>query len=200
MLVLGEAGIACDVVARVLSLHGLDAAVGDTTADGHVDLAVLVDPSTDDWEHARSLGVPLVLVTSLEVTADLVVRSLSEGADAVLPTSAGADELLAAVRTVARGGTQLTVEQARAAADALRRATHGGATAPLRLTPRQRDILVSIGCGHSVKQTARHLGVSPRTIENLQSGLFRKLGVRNRAQAFASAHAAGLLEPEGVAG
>jgi DNA-binding CsgD family transcriptional regulator len=35
--------------------------------------------------------------------------------------------------------------------------------------------------------------VADKTVENLQRSLFRKLGVRNRAQAVAVAHARGLL-------
>jgi hypothetical protein len=47
-----------------------------------------------------------------------------------------------------------------------------------------------------VKQTARALGISAKTVENLQSRLFRKLDVRNRAQAVSRAHALGMLAVE----
>ena len=61
------------------------------------------------------------------------------------------------------------------------------------LTSREFDILASVDRGESVKQTARTLGISVKTVENLQTRLFRKLDVRNRAQAVAVAHARGLL-------
>lgn len=61
----------------------------------------------------------------------------------------------------------------------------------LTLTPRDRDILDSIDRGESVKQTAYALGISMKTVENLQATLYRKLGVRNRVQAVAMAHAIG---------
>lgn len=67
----------------------------------------------------------------------------------------------------------------------------GGAVPPL--TRREVDIIASIDRGLAVKQTARELGVTAKTVENLQSRLFRKLQVRNRAQAVARAHALGLL-------
>ena len=63
----------------------------------------------------------------------------------------------------------------------------------LSLTPREREILASIDRGDSVRQTARSLGIAVKTVENLQGRLFRKLGVRNRAQAVAAAHNRGLL-------
>jgi DNA-binding CsgD family transcriptional regulator len=65
--------------------------------------------------------------------------------------------------------------------------------AALSLTPREREILASIDRGDSVKQTARSLGIAVKTVESLQGRLFRKLGVRNRAQAVAAAHTRGLL-------
>jgi DNA-binding CsgD family transcriptional regulator len=45
-----------------------------------------------------------------------------------------------------------------------------------------------------VKQTARTLGIAMKTVENLQSRMFRKLGARNRAHAVTIAHRLGLLD------
>ena len=61
------------------------------------------------------------------------------------------------------------------------------------LTARESDILQSVARGYSIRQTARALGISPKTVENIQTRLFRKLGVRNRAAALAVADALGLL-------
>jgi DNA-binding CsgD family transcriptional regulator len=55
------------------------------------------------------------------------------------------------------------------------------------------DILLSIERGDSIKQTARHLGISEKTVQNLQSRLFTKLRARNRVQAITRAHQLGLL-------
>ena len=44
-----------------------------------------------------------------------------------------------------------------------------------------------------MKQTALALGISAKTVENLQGRLFRKLGVRNRAQAVAAVYERSLL-------
>jgi DNA-binding CsgD family transcriptional regulator len=61
------------------------------------------------------------------------------------------------------------------------------------LTARESDILLSVARGDSIRQTARALGISPKTVENIQTGLFRKLGVRNRTEAFTVVDALGLL-------
>jgi DNA-binding CsgD family transcriptional regulator len=61
------------------------------------------------------------------------------------------------------------------------------------LTARESDILQSVARGNSIRQTARALGISPKTVETTQTRLFRKLGVRNRAEALAVVDALGLL-------
>jgi DNA-binding CsgD family transcriptional regulator len=61
------------------------------------------------------------------------------------------------------------------------------------LTARESDILRSLSRGHSIRQTARVLGIAPKTVENVQTRMFRKLGVRNRSGALAVADAFGLL-------
>lgn len=64
----------------------------------------------------------------------------------------------------------------------------------LVLTPRQHSVLEAIARGESIKQTARSLGIAIKTVENTQSRLYRRLGVRTRAQALAVAVEHGLLD------
>lgn len=61
-----------------------------------------------------------------------------------------------------------------------------------QLTPREADILSSIVLGHTVRQTARLLTIAEKTVENIQTRLFLKLGTRNRAEAIAAAYSLGL--------
>jgi DNA-binding CsgD family transcriptional regulator len=67
-------------------------------------------------------------------------------------------------------------------------------TAVPQLTPRERDILASIARGHTIRQTARTLGIAAKTVENTQARLFRKLGARNRAETLTIARDVGLLD------
>src|SRR6266700_3413361 len=92
---------------------------------------------------------------------------------------------------VGAGQVVLDPRQARMLVDAARGQLTARRAAGQAPTPREREILVSIDRGESVKQTARALGISVKTVENLQRRLFRRLGVRNRAQAVAAAHARG---------
>jgi DNA-binding CsgD family transcriptional regulator len=63
------------------------------------------------------------------------------------------------------------------------------------LTARERDILSSIARGHTVQQTARALGISAKTVENIQARLFRKPGTHTRSDTLTMAYRLGLLEP-----
>lgn len=53
----------------------------------------------------------------------------------------------------------------------------------LPLTGREREILSLIARGLSGKQVARHLGISPKTIEHHKTRIFAKLGVPNQTAA-----------------
>ena len=160
---------------------------GDT-----VDVAVLADPTPDDWTDARAADAPVVLVASHGLDGGAVVAALTNGANGVVHADSDLHDLPAAVRLTAAGGAYLDGSTAAALVGSLR--TGGRATPSVpTLTGREVQILRSIEQGDSVKQTARSLGVAPKTVENLQSRLFAKLGVRNRAQAIRRAYALALL-------
>jgi pimeloyl-ACP methyl ester carboxylesterase/DNA-binding CsgD family transcriptional regulator len=65
-------------------------------------------------------------------------------------------------------------------------------TAP-KLTPRQREVLGLVATGLADKEIARHLGLSPRTVEMHVAGALEALACRGRVQAVARAQAWRLL-------
>ena len=111
---------------------------------------------------------------------------------AVIAADRAAEDLVPALTLAARGYLTIDAMAARSVFRASRPAADGGLP---ELTARECDILHSIAEGHTVRQTARTLGIAAKTVENTQARLFRKLGARNRAAALATAHAIGLLEP-----
>jgi len=60
---------------------------------------------------------------------------------------------------------------------------------PEALTPRQRQVLSLVARGLAGKQVARHLGISPKTVEQHKSRIFAKLGVSNQTAAVSLASA-----------
>lgn len=189
LAVLGGSRLATEAVASSLARLGLRI---DPAAPA--DVVLLVDPDDAAWTHARGLDVPCVLLADAAPTGQALVDAVGCGLHGVVPTTAGADDLFPVLQLVISGDSALSPRQLREAVDGLRRAR--AAQGPVELSPRERDILSSIDRGESVKQTAYRLGISPRTVDNTQRILFRKLSARNRAQAVARAHALGLLASE----
>ena len=149
---------------------------------------MLVDPTDDDWP----AGPPVVLVRSVSPSRSEVLTALVRGAVAVLTANRIVTDLVPACTLASHGYVTVSADAARAALDALRSST--AAPGLPELTSRELDILRLIAGGHTVRQTARALGIAAKTVENTQSRLYRKLGARNRSGALVAAHALGLLE------
>lgn len=170
--------------------------IDDRTGTGDAEVAevvVLVQPTLDQWRAARTHRQRVVLVGG-GADPDQVVAAVLDGADAVVSSDADPGHLRRVVERVASGDTIVEARFVRVLVDELRAHRHAAATAAISLTSREREILDAIEAGRSVKQTARELGIAAKTVENVQSRLFRKLGARNRAQAVTVGHELGLFE------
>jgi DNA-binding NarL/FixJ family response regulator len=154
-------------------------------------ITVLVDPPQSDLP---SLDGKHVFVDSKEPKRSQITRALASGI-ATVPASRVDDLLVPAVHAAAQGYVLANSTDVRA----LSGPSHDDSATgwrrwELTLTPREKEILTSISHGHATKQTAQLLGISIRTVENLQSSLFRKLRVHSRAAALVAAHSLGLLD------
>ena len=81
----------------------------------------------------------------------------------------------------------LAVEAVLAAAGPPRRAAHS------RLTPREIEILVAAARGGSMREVARDLGISPKTVDGHLQRIYPKIGISTRAGATLYALEHGLL-------
>ena len=61
------------------------------------------------------------------------------------------------------------------------------------LTEREREVLDLVAGGATNREIAERLFLSPHTIKEHTSSLYRKLGVRNRAEAVQKAQRLGLI-------
>jgi two-component system, NarL family, nitrate/nitrite response regulator NarL len=159
-------------------------------------LAALVNPEPADWDVIKELGVPAIVVHNEPLDSPELVRALASGAHSLVPADRISDHFLAVLRMVRQGYLVVDSMPMRSLIGVVRarsgqRMTDGGELP--ELTARESDILQSVARGYSIRQTARALGISPKTVENIQTRLFRKLGVRNRAEALAVVDALGLL-------
>jgi two-component system, NarL family, nitrate/nitrite response regulator NarL len=154
-------------------------------------VVVLVDPEPEDWEVTVALGAPAVLIHNRDIPEELAVAdALARQASAVASKADVATGLTPTLTAVAQGLMVMSWEYARAL---LKWAPALDPAVP-KLTPREFDILGSIARGHTIRQTARMLGIAAKTVENTQARLFRKLGARNRMEALTIADALGLID------
>jgi DNA-binding NarL/FixJ family response regulator len=156
---------------------------------------VLVNPIDGHWHVGATIGRPAVMVRNGAADHAATVEALSHGVLAVIHADRVEDELLGVVRLAAEGYLVLDPGCAPPFINAACARSADILTPQPALTAREQDILRSIGRNHTVRQTARSLGIAVKTVENAQGHLFRKLGVHNRAAALATAFSLGLLEP-----
>ncbi|MQA86367.1 MAG: hypothetical protein GEV03_17460 [Streptosporangiales bacterium] len=157
-------------------------------------VVVLVDPEPADWSVPLDLPCRTLVVLSEEPDQTATVDAVLRGADALITAPTLADTLVPAFGLVASGYLLVNAWQARRfLRAAYARLVGVRPFVPLELTQRERQILTCIERGDSVKQTARFLGITVKTVESLQSRLFRKLGIHNRGEALVVAYGLGLF-------
>jgi DNA-binding NarL/FixJ family response regulator len=144
---------------------------------------VLIDlsmPDVDGAEATRRIRADHPHMKFLALTAFLEHRLVAEvieaGATGYLLKSASGDELAAAIRTVASGGTILATGVLSLLATAPDTIGHD-------LTPRELDVLEHLANGLSNKHIANELGLSSGTVRIHVSNVLTKLQVENRTAA-----------------
>lgn len=159
-------------------------------------VAALVDPDAEDWAIVEELAVPAILVHSKPLESSELADALANGATSLVLAETIGDKFLSLLRMTGQGYLVVDSLPMRPLIGAVRarwdQRAPGTGDLP-ELTARESDILRFGAQGYSIRQTARLLGIAPKTVENIQTRLFRKLGVRNRAGAVAVANAFGLL-------
>jgi len=128
-----------------------------------------------------------VIVLTTYNNMQYLVRSVIYGAAGYFMKGISRDELLAAVRAVARGESLLQINQLRAVIERLVRedakaAPHAAKKLDI-LTPRERETLNLVAQGLTNKQIAPILGISETTVKTHVENIIAKLGVSDRTQA-----------------
>jgi DNA-binding NarL/FixJ family response regulator len=226
---------------RVLLEAAGDVAVVGEAVNGEqaVDLAraqcpdvILMDirmPEVDGLEATRRIaaddalaGVRVVILTTFE-TDDYVYQALRAGASGFLVKDAEPEDLIRAVRVVARGEALLSPSVTRrliatfarrAPATALNNGlgsgSGGGQRNSLsrprpghdlsRITEREREVLSLVAEGLSNEEIATRLYLSPLTTKTHVSHIMTKLNARDRAQLVVIAYESGLVVPGSASG
>ena len=119
-----------------------------------------------------------VLILTTFGTADGISHALESGARGAVLKSIPFDDLVAAIRTVARGETYVAPDLQQILGD----------SKPVpALSPRQVEILKSVSLGMTNEAIAEQLGISVPMVRQHLNALFAKIGAQNRAEAVAIA-------------
>lgn len=171
---------------------------------------VLMDvrmPEMDGIEATRQLAashdgddaISVLVITTFDLD-EYVFSALRAGASGFVLKDLPPDELIEAVRTVARGdGLVAPAVTRRLIAEFARSAPSTPQPPPeaAELTERERDILERMAHGLSNTEIAQQVFVSEATVKTHVANVLWKLGLRDRVQAVVFAYEHGLVQPAG---
>ncbi|MEV4543420.1 response regulator transcription factor [Micromonospora echinaurantiaca] len=144
------------------------------------------------------LPVRVLILTTFDLD-EYVVGALRAGASGFLAKDVPADDLVAAIRTVAGGDAVVAPRILKRLLDRFADVLPDPAATPPRaldaLTEREREVLVHVARGLSNAEIARTLSVSETTIKTHVGHMLTKLGLRDRVQAVVLAYESGLVRP-----
>ncbi|MFI6130596.1 response regulator [Micromonospora sp. NPDC051141] len=181
-----------------------DGAQAVSMAHAHWPDVILMDvrmPRVDGLTATRRIrsrpGAPEIIVLTTFNADEYVLDALRGGACGFLLKDTPPREILAAVRTVARGAAILSPAAVRRLVDHIADPAAGIRRARARdrlaaLTDRERDVVVLVGEGRSNAEIAAGLGMSVPTVKGHVSRLLAKLDLNNRVQLALLVHDADL--------
>ncbi|HZQ81392.1 MAG TPA: response regulator transcription factor [Gaiellaceae bacterium] len=138
-----------------------------------------------------------VLVLTTFDLDEYVYRALRAGASGFLLKDATRDQLVGAVRTVARGEALLApAVTRRLIEDFCRRPEPGSVpTATAELSEREHEVLQLLARGLSNAEIAKTLVLGETTVKSHVARVLAKLGLRDRVQTVVFAYESGLVRP-----
>jgi DNA-binding NarL/FixJ family response regulator len=172
----------CDVVGQVSDGRALVEAAEELKPD-----IVVLDismPLLNGLEAGRQIkrklpSTKLVFVTMNEDT-DLAADAFRAGASGYLLKQSATSELMAAIRQVMDGRSYVTPLITEGLVGSL---MHHDETAPSNeLTPRQREVLQLLAEGHSMKEVASLLSLTPRTVAFHKYRIMEQLKIKSSAE------------------
>jgi len=147
---------------------------------------------------AARLPVRVLILTTFDLD-EYVVGALRAGASGFLAKDVPAEDLVAAIRTVAAGEAVVAPRILRRLLDRFAESLPDPDATPPRelgtLTEREREVLVQVARGLSNAEIARELRVSETTVKTHVGHVLTKLGLRDRVQAVVLAYETGLVRP-----
>jgi DNA-binding NarL/FixJ family response regulator len=168
---------------------------------------VLMDvemPVLDGLEATRRIvgadAGPAVLILTTFDRDEYLFAALQAGASGFLLKNGTPEDLVDAIRVVARGDALLAPEITRRVIATFARPgapTRTDGTRLSALTPREHEVLVLLASGATNAEIAAALFLGEATVKTHVSRVLTKLGLRDRTQAVVFAYEHGVVTPRG---
>jgi DNA-binding NarL/FixJ family response regulator len=145
---------------------------------------------------SKSHPTARLLILSIHDHAEYVLGAVRAGASGYLLKDSGPAELREAVRAVHDGRQYLCPRVAGQLTAALRGELEAEEDRRrlIRLTDREKEVLVKVAQGRTSREIAEEFGISPRTVETHRESLMKKLKIRSVAGLTRFAVEKGLLD------
>jgi two-component system, NarL family, invasion response regulator UvrY len=178
--VMGEASTAQELF-RLLSATAVDVVLLDVSMPGSTFVETVV-------ELRRAHPTVRILVLSVHPEDQWAMRALRAGASGYLTKDRSPEQLVHAIRRVARGGKYVSETLADQLAGLADRGTMRAAHE--LLSDREFEVLRALGSGMTVKDVAQQLHLSAKTVSTYRTRLLEKMGFKSTADLvrYVSAH------------
>ncbi len=190
--VVGEARNGAEAIDRVTALQPdvvlMDVQMPDV--DGLEATRRILSPTP-----ASDRPVKVVILTTFD-REDYLFQALKAGASGFLLKNARPEDLIEAVRVVARGDALLSPEVTRRVIERFSAPEPPPRPhRPSELTEREYEVLVALARGATNAEIAEQLYVGETTVKTHVSRVLTKLGLRDRTQAVVYAYENGVVTP-----
>ena len=140
-------------------------------------------PLLNGLDAARQLKRTMPDVKVIFLTAsedhDLAAEAFRAGASGFLLKNSAASELLSAITEAQQGRSYVTPQSAQALVEGLLHNEHKDEE---QLSPRQREVLQLLAEGHTMKEIAKLLSITPRTVAFHKYTAMKDLGISTNAE------------------
>ena len=186
IMVVGEVATAEGAIAMAQA-GGIDVILMDLRFGAGVEGTRVTTGAQATAQIIASMTTPpkVLMVTNYDTDAD-ILGAIEAGAVGYLLKDAPPEELVAAVRSTARGDATMS-PVARESLETRSRTPRSS------LTPRELEVLQLVASGASNKEIGTELMLSEATVKSHLVHIYDKLGVRSRTSAVASAREQGVL-------
>ena len=162
-----------------------------------MDLAM---PGMGGLEATRQIGElgtgARVLVLTSQAEEEFLLPVLEAGGSGYVRKTSADEDLIRAIRAVARDEVFLYPSATRLLLRTYRAAEEKGEASPIeKLSEREREVLALTAEGYSSGEIGKKLYLSPKTVDTYRARLMQKLGLSHRSDLVRLALNSGLLKP-----